>query len=276
MDRKHSRKEEVATKDSCICDDSSSPDDEQETRLVTPAKKPKTEDEGEEEEEEDAVTAETKMGFHCCPDLTNREIMLQRDGFVNWARRQENRTDKLEAFVEWADSEEGKKLELESLDDEVFSYGKHKGKKFSEIYESDPDYHKRFLYVLKKKGEEPSGDLERYIHWINLGKKKHAGRGAARSLKFHSSSSSMKERTGNHRFNFGQYKGLTFTEVAKRDPSYHLRLKFKNDSPNSVLDRYISCSPTRFDAQRDLEDMLARKRFRTPSMMYSYYYESDY
>eukprot|EP01083_Nonionella_stella_P092730 259657_1 len=119
--------------------------------VITPHKKKQRVLEVEEEDDnKDRITAESIMGFPKYPNLTNRELMLNENRFVDWAKRKmvEGSTfGRLSDFVNWVESEEGRRLEEERETilegQEIFGFGRHKGKTFKQIAEDDPDYHER-------------------------------------------------------------------------------------------------------------------------------------
>jgi len=78
----------------------------------------------------------------------------------------------------------------------------------------------------------------------------------------------------NEVFHFGQHRGQTFWQVAEEDPSYHLRYKDMDDSPNDVLDRYIEWfnqyAPTRFEAHQAHRDIFGMYLGIVPPDLYGY------
>jgi hypothetical protein len=196
------------------------------------------EDEEEEEDDSNRVTADTVMGFPKYPEATNREIMTQHYDFVKWAKSKKESDSafgRLLDFVEWAESPEGKSLELEAKGNEVFTYGQHKGQTFADIARCDPEYHIRYMRMLKRKGESPNEKLVAYINWFKSTRRPSA----VHSGTLTRTSNVSISYSGNERFTFGQHCGRTFREVADEDPSYHLRYRAVNQRPNTVLDRYI-------------------------------------
>lgn len=198
-------------------------------------------------EEEDAVTADSIMGFHKYPNKTNREIMLHHYGFVRWARSRENMYGRLEEFVRWSKSDEAKALEMQGLQgrgNEQFTYGQHNGKTFHQIAEQDPDYHVRYMKMLRWKNQPSNDMLDRYVEWFNQQKRGQKKKRKSTSNSTPADTAARRQRraadNGNERFPFGQHRGQTFREIAEQDPSYHLRYKDMDDSPNVVLDRYIA------------------------------------
>jgi ABC-type glycerol-3-phosphate transport system substrate-binding protein len=148
-------------------------DDTSSAAVVTPEKSVKkqrrTEDESSSSHDDSGVTAETVMGFPSHPYASNGEIMKNHHGFVVWAKKKSADGDaqgRLEEFVEWVESPEGQRLELEIEGDEKFTFGQHRGETFTQVAQNDPGYHGRYLYVLRKKGEEPNEMLSRYISWF--------------------------------------------------------------------------------------------------------------
>ena len=166
------------------------------------------------------VTADSVLGFTKHPHATNREIMTQHIDFVNWAKSKKEKGSvygRLKDFLEWVESPEGKGFEK-------FTFGQHKGQTFADVALHDPEYHVRYIHVLRKKGESPSDELAAYISWFEK------TRGTSSAL--------------NRKFTFGQHKGQTFAEVALHDPEYHVRyihvLGNKGESPSGELAAYIS------------------------------------
>jgi ABC-type phosphate transport system substrate-binding protein len=136
------------------------------------------------------ISAETVMGFPKHPNATNRELITNHYDFVKWAKKKYSNDEvygRLEEFCDWLYSPEGKQIEQEYLSgvagneieqaNERFTYGKHEGRTFKEIAENDPSYHTRYIHMLRKKNEEPTGQLARYIEWFNKAKKSVYSRG---------------------------------------------------------------------------------------------------
>ena len=67
----------------------------------------------------------------------------------------------------------------------------------------DPEYHTRYVRVLRKKGKEPFGALIHYIEYVK-----------AVEL----------ERRGSEKFTYGQHYGMKFCEIARVDPGYHVTI----------------------------------------------------
>lgn len=112
-----------------------------------------------------------------------------------------------------------------------FSFGKHKGKSFRDIAREDPKYHVRYMSVLKKNGRNPPRILLRYISW-----RKKAG--ASGSIP--SNRTRRREDGSNERFTFGSKRGQTFRQVARDDPSYHLRCAETGYNPDpDQMGRYL-------------------------------------
>jgi hypothetical protein len=114
------------------------------------------------------ITAETIMGFPSHPTSTNRELMTKHYSFVEWAHRKEEEgvaCGRLQTFLDWVSSPDGKQLEEEH---ERFTFGVHKGQTFLETARTDPGYHMRYAYMLKKDKEKPSGQFARYITWFKI------------------------------------------------------------------------------------------------------------
>lgn len=204
---------------------------------------------------EQVVTGDTVLGFQRHPNLSNREILLQQQGFVQWARKQQNpNSQNLVAFKIWLNSSEAKSLaNLANRGNETFPFGQHKGLKFAEIAMEDPEYHERYMRALRAKNRAPSEVLSRYIRFYNdwsrvqkfsSGQKKRKATNAATRQQSEAANKRSQYRRElsmrrNERFPFGQHRGQPFWMVARDDPSYHLRFKVMDDSPNEVLDRYI-------------------------------------
>ena len=128
--------------------------------------------ETEEHNNDDVLTAESIMGFPRYPNVSNGEIMKHHYDFVLWAKKKKAKGDASGAlleFVEWVESPEGQQLEPESEGDIKFGFGKHKGKTFMEVAQTDQGYHERYMHMLRRKGEEPNGVLSQYISWFTNG-----------------------------------------------------------------------------------------------------------
>ncbi|CAJ1952827.1 unnamed protein product [Cylindrotheca closterium] len=160
-----------------------------------------------------AATGETKMGFgRKHRDKTYREVVTKDQEYARWAkneRRHKGVSGPLSKFMEWLDSPEGQNIEEGN---QQFTYGTYHGKSFNQIAESDPSYHVRYRKALEKKGKKPGEQLTRYISWYK------------KAIGADPKIISYPRKSGdNQRFTFGQHKGATFLEVARGDPSYHLR-----------------------------------------------------
>ena len=188
----------------------------------------------------EVVTADSVMGLSQYPFKTNREIMLNHYNFVRHARYNRYRaTSKLRSFLEWAATEEGKQLSrLGFQATEKFHFGQHRDMTFHHIARVDPTYHIRYQEKLNQDGKAlMDGTLADYIKWFQA-TQKYRKRETQNDTR-RSESSSLTDRRGIERFGFGQHRGKSFREIADEDPSYHLRYKAMDDSPNPVLDRYI-------------------------------------
>jgi hypothetical protein len=106
------------------------------------------------------------------------------------------------------------------------------------------------MVMLNRKDQEPFGTLARYVDWFNLWSRvlvSSKKRTSATALQPQQPPAKRRERynsslysgNGNDVVPFGQHCGQTFRHVAAVVPSYHLRFKDMDDSPNDVLDRYI-------------------------------------
>lgn len=186
------------------------------------------------------VTADSYLHFSRHADLSNREIVLQHYDFVRWAKKQENPQGNLKLFTDWLQSDEATALQLEGQGNEEFTFGQHKGATFKEVARMDPEYHTRYVRVLRKKGKEPFGVLIHYIEYV-------------KALEL--------ERRGSERFTYGQHSGKNFCEIARDDPDYHVRymraLRDKGKEPDGVLARYIAYFN---DWKRSKGDIESRKR----------------
>ena len=134
-----------------------------------------------------------------------------------------------------AEAAERRRLKIEAQGTkETFHFGQHRGKTFVEIAQDDPGYHERYMYILRKKGMKPKPVLTRYINWFNK-----SGRAAVSSRgvqSAYSRSRQAKSSEGESRFTFGAHKGQTFRQVAREDPSYHLRCQETGYCPDGMSD----------------------------------------
>ena len=198
-----------------------------------------TEDETKEQESENVITAESIMGFPKYPNVTNRDIMINHYGFVSWVKKKKAEEGKLTgglaAFLDWVDSDEGQRLEIEGQGQERFNFGQHRGETFADIAQADPGYHGRYVHMLNKNGESPNPVLSRYIAWFEK-----AGHG------------------GNEKFTEGRHRGQTFRQVAREDPSYHLRCEAKGYNPGGMQSykRYFAQHGDRYAAERGERDAI--------------------
>ena len=237
------------------------------------------------EEDDTAVNAETVMGFERFPTSSNKTIMLEHYDFVRWARARKDPYGRLEAFVAWSNTDGAKVLEMQGRGRETFTFGQHSGETFAEVAENDSEYHKRYMRALNAKAETPPEVLTRYMEYLKLSKKSRRAVGGKKKKQPVSSSTpprkkrSTTRRTGsnaaaNEVFPFGQHRGQTFWQVAEEDPSYHLRYKDMDDSPNPVLDRYIEWfvryAPTRFVAHQAHRDDFAAAIGIIPDCWHNY------
>jgi hypothetical protein len=99
----------------------------------------------------------------------------------------------------------------------VFEFGKYIHKTFRHVIETDVSY-----VNWARRVENPSSQLRLFIDWTNSSE--------AQEL--------FRKASGNERFTFGQHAGMTFHEIARTDPTYHVRYKAMQRGP-PVLDRYI-------------------------------------
>jgi uncharacterized protein (DUF3820 family) len=218
-------------------------EDENAIAIVSPEKKKIRRTESANENAATEISADTVMGFPKHRNATNRELINHYD-FVKWAKKKYSNDEvygRLEEFCDWLYSPEGQQIEQEYLSrvagneieqaNKRFTYGKHEGRTFKEIAENDPSYHTRYIHMLRKKNEVPTGQLARYVEWFNKAKKSgfiHVDErwNAARDLR---------HVNGSERFTFGMHRGETFRDVAERDPSYHPAM----GNSHEVMDRYI-------------------------------------
>ena len=132
-----------------------------------------------------------------------------------------------------AEAAERRRLRLEAQgENSIFNRGQHRGKTFAEVAKLDPDYHVRYMHILDRKGKQPNTILTRYINWFN-------NTGGA-SVWGAQSTYGMKRRAGkgigNDKFTSGIHKGQTFRQVAREDPSYHLRCQETGFNPGGMDD----------------------------------------
>ena len=107
---------------------------------------------------------------------------------------------------------------------DTFNFGRHKGQTFAYIAEKDPTYHIRYMRALEQNGDIPPPVLRKYITWFEKsGVVESGGGGGGGGGSASSYRSRMRESAGDETFNFGRKRGQTFSQVARNDPSYHLR-----------------------------------------------------
>eukprot|EP01083_Nonionella_stella_P234035 824022_1 len=191
---------------------------------------PKNKENEDEEYTGGFITAASIMGFPSHPNTTNGDIMKNEYGFVLWMRKKKKDGElfsgRMTDFIDWVESPEGKTLETETLQQrrsveieeqgkETFNFGKHKGKTFAQIAIDDPEYHSRYMYMLH--GEAPLPVLARYISWFEKSSDMRDQSSPARTREDQS--------LHNQKFTFGKHYGQTFQQVAREDPSYHLRCR---------------------------------------------------
>ena len=214
--------------------------------------------EEEEHNDDDVLTAESIMGFPRYPNASNGEIMKNHYDFVIWAKKKKANDEAsggLLAFVEWVESPEGQRLELESEGNIKFGFGKHVGKTFMEVAQTDPGYHERYLNALRRKGEEPNGVLSQYISWFKKGGWVSSLSATASPSPAAAPRSSRVEPdfNGSEKFTSGRHKGKTFRYVATADPSYHLRCESTGYSPGGIerYRRYFARNGDQYAAARE-------------------------
>jgi len=128
---------------------------------------PDNADEEEKEEgdtEEDSPIGDTILCVSRHAGKTFRDIAINEPGFVRWVRNREPlRCSELQALLVWLDeTDEGRVVSRESKGNEVFGYGQHRGKTFSQVAQRDPSYHKRYLAMQP----DPGPVVDRYIAWL--------------------------------------------------------------------------------------------------------------
>jgi hypothetical protein len=190
--------------------------------------------------EDVTVTGDSYLHFSHLPELTNREIVLEHYDFVRWAKKIENPQGNLKLFTDWLKSDEATALHLEGQGNEKFTFGQHKGQKFKEVARLDPDYHTRYLRVLRKNHQQPHPTLIHYIDYVKAVEQ---------------------EKRGSEKFTYGKYSGMKFCEIARIDPGYHERytraLRDKGEEPDGILARYITYFN---DWIRSHDDIESKKR----------------
>lgn len=115
---------------------------------------------------------------------------------------------------------------------DTFSFGQHKGQTFAYIAEEDPTYHVRYMAMVKKKGQKPPRVLRKYMAWLKKSGVIKSGVGGGGGSAPSDTRSRRRESAGDERFNFGTKRGQTFRQVAKNDPSYHLRCSATGYNPD--------------------------------------------
>ena len=140
-------------------------------------------------------------------------------------------------------NDEAKALEGEGMGNETFTFGQHRGQKFSEVATSDPEYHVRYMNALRRKHETPNSVLQRYTEWFEKWGPESTGCAKRAKSRTNDEAKALEgEGMGNETFTFGQFRGQKFSEVATSDPEYHVRymnaLRCKHETPNPVLQRY--------------------------------------
>jgi len=234
--------------------------------VITPHKKKQRLELEEEDEDDNRITAESIMGFPKYPNLTNREIGINHHDFVDWAKRKKKEGTafgRLLDFVNWVEEseEEVSKLEEEreliQEGQEIFNFGRHKGKTFQQIAQDEPNYHEKYMYMLAKNREEPNPVLSRYIAWFEK-KNRHAS--ATVQCSSETRIISQADDSGEDIFTFGKHKGQSFSWVASNDPSYHLRCKAKGYCPDkdcmNNYEEYFEHHGDRFAAEKGERDAI--------------------
>lgn len=239
-------------------------DDTSSAAVVTPEKSVKKQRRTDDNEsspnhDDSGVTAETVMGFPSHPYASNGEIMKKHHGFVVWAKKKSADGDaqgRLAEFVEWVESPEGQRLELELEGDEKFTFGQHRGETFTQVAQNDPGYHGRYLYVLRKKGEEPNDVLSRYISWFQ---KSGYTVPSLTTATRRPPATSRRVELGSQCFESGGHRGKTFSWVARNDPSYHLRCEATGYNPEGMESyrRYFAQYGDHYAAARGEHDAIA-------------------
>jgi hypothetical protein len=119
------------------------------------------------------------------------------------------------------DEDQGDEEEEEDSGDTKMGFGKHTERTRREVMIYYYDYVR-----WARSQESPSGVLACFLEWTNSDEGKTL----------------EGEGQGNEKFTTysRQHSGKTFRRVAKDDPSYHLRFKYKRPGPDPVIDRYFA------------------------------------
>jgi hypothetical protein len=162
---------------------------------------------------------------------------------------QEKANEEEEASEEDEDQDDkGDKKEKELTGDTEMGFGMYKEETCRDVMISHYDYIR-----WGRSQEKPTGELARFLKWTNSDEGK-ALEG---------------EGQGNEKFTTysKQHTGETFRQVAKDDPSYHLRFKHMRPGPDPVLDRYSAWfdrwGPGPEAAELALQEYLAQRRARS-------------
>mmetsp|Transcript_12899 Transcript_12899/g.27390 ORF Transcript_12899/g.27390 Transcript_12899/m.27390 type:complete len:202 (-) Transcript_12899:1084-1689(-) len=115
---------------------------------------------------------------------------------------------------------------------ETFSRGQNRGKTFDWVANNDPGYHLRCIHIHKTTGDWPYKSktmITKYIRWFEQ------ARGQANPNEWRSPTM----RNANQVFTAGSHRGQTFRQVAREDPSYHLRCQETGYQIDGQLYDYI-------------------------------------
>ena len=164
------------------------------------------------------------MGFPSHPNTTNGDIMKNEYGFVLWMRKKredgELFSGRMTDFIDWVESPEGKTLETETLQQRRSVEKKSRGKKHSTLESTKAKHLLKLQWMIQNniyRGEAPLPVLARYIFWFEKSSDMRNQSSPARTREDQS--------LHNQKFTFGKHYGQTFQQVAREDPSYHLRCR---------------------------------------------------
>ena len=118
------------------------------------------------------------------------------------------------------ESPEGKTLETETLQQRRSVEKKSRGKKHSTLESTKAKHLLKLQWMIQNniyRGEAPLPVLARYIFWFEKSSDMRNQSSPARTREDQS--------LHNQKFTFGKHYGQTFQQVAREDPSYHLRCR---------------------------------------------------
>jgi hypothetical protein len=200
---------------------------------VTPEKKRRQKGESQEEtreeetpeQQEEAVASEEEEDEDVSEEVKEHGEAHKEGTYEENQEQDQDDDQDADQQVEYGDEDEDEEVEEEEDEERdatvngetVFNFGKHTSETFRHVLETDVSYANWARHV-----EDPGYQLRSFVDWTHSSEAKEL----------------FGKAIGSERFTFGQHAGMTFREIARTDPTYHVRYKAIQSGP-PVLDRYI-------------------------------------